>query len=1080
MLSGGLLLLAGVVATQAPDWEDPQIIGHNKTPAHCTLMPYATTQQATCGTRTASPFFLSLNGVWKFCFTPSPDARPVGFFAPEFDTGGWDDINVPSNWQLEGYGTPIYTNVPYPFCKDPPRVMGPVPDHWTKAKRPNPVGSYRRTFVLPETWRDRRVFVHFAGVKSAMYVWLNGHKVGYSQGSMTPAEFDITPFVHEGRNVLAVEVYRWSDGSYLEDQDFWRLSGIYRDVFLFATPPVYVRDFAVRTDLDEKYRHARWHLSVVIRNDGEQPTAPHHVEATWLDPAGRPVASMASRHTTSVLDADAEAVATLNGHVESPHLWTCETPNLYRLLIALKDNQGELIEVVTCRVGFREVAIKNRQLLVNGVPVLIKGVNRHEHDPDTGRAISLDRMVQDIQLMKQFNINTVRTSHYPNDPRWYDLCDEYGLFVIDEANVESHGMGYGSESLAHDPLWEKAHVDREVSMVHRDKNHPCVIIWSMGNEAGPGRNFQACRQAIRAIDTSRPIHYERDNDKADIESIMYPSVAWLEEAGQRAAPKPLLMCEYAHAMGNAVGNLAEYWDTIERHDRLIGGCIWDWVDQGLRKKTSEGHTYFAYGGDFGDHPHDGWFCMNGLLFADRTPSPKVWEVKYVYQNIRIEPVDLLAGTIRVTNKHLWTNLNTLAGSWRLTEDGVTIQRGVLPPLDVPPGAHQDITLPLKPVSPQPGVEYFLRVSFHLADDTPWAPRGHEVAWRQLTIPYEVPPAPQVALPTMPVLRSTTTGDRITITGDAFEVVFSKTTGTIAALACDGRSILKHTPDTVSGPRLNVYRAPVDNDRHCVDAWRKAGLDNLTYVVRSVRVDDSNPRAVRVETTVAAQAANGCSFSHRAIWTVFGNGFIRMENMIEPHNAPSPLPRVGMRLLISGELEHYTWFGRGPHENHVDRKQSADVGLYRSTVADQFVPYAKPQETGNKEDVRYALLSGDNDVGLLIVAEPTLSVTALHHSTRALAEARHPVDLPPSDHIVLSLDYAQNGLGGASCGPCPMPKYSLAPEAVRFSLGLRPYRPHGRSLSKVAREVVGLQAPAGRRPASPICPKAAASPDGGQK
>jgi len=1048
-----------VLRQRVPDWENPEVIGRNKEPAHCTLIPYATVGQARIDTRDASPYFLSLNGPWKFNWVKSPDERPRGFYKPQYDVSGWDEIEVPSNWQLKGYGTPIYSNVRYPFHKDPPRVMGSVPEDWTKAKLPNPVGSYRRTFSIPKSWAGREVFLHFEGVQSAMYVWVNGQEVGYSQGSMTPAEFRITQHLKRGVNTLAVEVYRWSDGSYLEDQDFWRLSGIYRDVFLFSTPKIHIRDFFVRTDLDGDYHNATLQVDASIRNWAAQDAGSHTLEIALLDAGGRPVGDepLMSAPVSGIAGGD-EAKPRLTGKVASPQLWSCEAPNLYRLLLILKDADSKVIEVETCRIGFREIEIKDSRLWVNGLPVLLKGVNRHEHDPDRGRSVRLDTMLKDVELMKRFNVNTVRTSHYPNQPTWYDLCDEYGIFVIDEANVESHGMGYGTESLGHDPVWEMAHVDREVSMVHRDKNHPSVIIWSMGNEAGPGRNFQACREAILAIDQTRPIHYERDNAKADIDSVMYPSVEWLDGAGRSESPKPFLMCEYAHAMGNAVGNLAEYWEAIEKHERLIGGCIWDWVDQGLRRRTSDGREYFAYGGDYGDKPNDGSFCINGMVFPDRSIPPKMWEMKHVYQYVDVAPVDLAAGKIRIKNKYCYTNLCQFEGCWTLSEDGAVIQVGELPKLDVPPQQSRDITLPIEQPKLKPGAEYFLRIGFHLAEDALWAEKGHEVAWRQLKMPYEVPTAPLMALDQMPDLKCEERGDRIIVVGRDFKVVFSKTTGTIASLTYGGRTVVRDVPGEINGPTLNVFRAPVNNDKYCAGGWREAGLDGLDRSVRSVRIDASDLRAVRIETAVDARGKGECRFEHYTSWTVLGNGCINVANRIEPQAAPSVLPRVGVRMTLPARLKNYTWLGRGPHENYVDRKRSADVGLYRSTVAEQFVPYVDTQETGNKEDVRFAALTDEDDGGLLVVAGSTLCVTALHYTSQELVRAQHPVELPQCDDVVLCLDYAQNGLGGASCGPPPMAEYVLRPQPVTFSFSLRPYAPTMGTLCQAARKTVPVAPP----------------------
>ena len=1035
------------------DWENQRVIGRNKEPAHCTLMPHGTCEEAKLGTREASPYYLCLNGNWRFHWVASPDKRPVGFHRLSYDVSGWDEIEVPSNWQLHGYGTPIYTNVIYPFCKDPPRVMGAVPEDWTKAKLPNPVGSYRRNFTVPTSWAGREVFLHFEGVQSAMYVWVNGEEVGYSQGSMTPAEFRITPYLQPGENVLAVEVYRWSDGSYLEDQDCWRLSGIYRDVFLFSTPRVHLRDFFVRTELDGDYRNAALHVDASIVNYAGQDAGAHTLEMTLLDAGGECLTSAAVPPIAS----GGEATLRLSAEVKSPRLWSCEKPNLYRLLLALKNAAGEVIEVETCRVGFREVEIKDSRLWVNGVPVWLKGVNRHEHDPDRGRSVRLDTMLKDIELMKRFNVNTVRTSHYPNQPAWYDLCDEYGIFVIDEANVESHGMGYEEESLGHDSSWELAHVDREVSMVHRDKNHPCVIIWSMGNEAGPGRNFQVGREAILAIDQTRPIHYERDNEKADIDSAMYPSVEWLDRVGQIESPKPFLMCEYAHAMGNAVGNLAEYWEVIERHKRLIGGCIWDWVDQGLRKKTADGCEYFAYGGDFGDQPNDGSFCINGIVFPDRSVSPKMWEMKHVYQYVDVEPVNLLEGEVRFRNKYFFTNLSEFDIRWRLTADGVMVQEGRLAAPEVAPLESKVVRLPLDPPVLEPGAMYHLRVGLHLRQDTRWAKAGHEVAWQQFEVPYDVPAPPVMETAQMPVMNTVESGDRITISGRDFELVFSRKTGTVAALRYSGRPVICEAADRVCGPVLNVFRAPVNNDKYCADSWRDARLADLWREVKVVTVDSANPQAVTIETLVESHGANGCRFDLLTTWTVLGNGCINVSSSIVPHDAPSVLPRVGLRMELPPEYDAFTWLGRGPHENYPDRKRSADVGLYTTTVAEQFVPYIDPQETGAKQDVRWAALTDKSGGGLLVVAAPTMSVTALHYTSQELAQARHPVELPDSDRVYLCVDCGQNGLGGASCGPAPMDKYILRPRPMTFSFSLRPYSKEMGDLVDVARHVLPVVA-----------------------
>lgn len=1044
------IVLASSVATP-PDWENPAVVGRNKEPGHCTLMPFATAEQAMQGAREASPWFKSLNGDWKFHWVASPEKRPTGFQQTDFDDSQWGTIEVPSCWELKGFGTPIYTNVNYPFHKDPPNVMGNVPADWTKAGEPNPIGSYRTTFSLPSSWNGREVFLHFDGIKSAAYVWINGRQVGYSQGSKTPAEFNVTQYIHPGENLLAVEVYRWSDGSYLEDQDYWRLSGIFRDVYLFAAAKLHIRDFRVTTDLDDDYRDARLNVRCTLHNYADDDAGAHAVELRLFDADGRPVGeSPLASLTVSDLPAGAESRPTIAVDVKGPRLWSCEQPNLYRLLLTLRDASGDVVEVETCRVGFREVEIRDSRLLVNGVPVLLKGVNRHEHDPDRGRSVRMDTMHRDIELMKRFNVNTVRTSHYPNHPAWYDLCDEYGIFVIDEANVESHGMGYGPESLGHDPAWELAHVEREQRMVERDKNHPCVIIWSLGNEAGPGRNFQAARDAIRSIDTTRPIHYERDNDKADIDSAMYPSVDWLDRAGGSDSRKPFVMCEYAHAMGNSVGNLAEYWNVIERHHRLIGGCIWDWVDQGLRRKTADGREYFAYGGDFGDKPNDGAFCINGMVMPDRRPSPKMWEMKHVYQYVGVEPIDLAAGRVRVRNKYCFTNLDEFEIKWQLTEDGSTIQQAQLPPMSLAPQEHTELTIPLDEVSPKPGAAYYLRVSFHLRKDTLWAEKGHEVAWQQLEMPYRTPPAPLLEAGSPPPMQFEQDNDTITIRGKAFRLVFDRHQATIAELDYANDTLIRADKNVVNGPVLNVFRAPVDNDKYVSNSWFEAGLDKLTRGVERCELDTTDPRALAIRTRVDATGENDCHFASETTWTIFGDGSIHISMHVVPHEAPGVLPRIGMRLVLPPAFSHLTWFGRGPNENYVDRKMAADVGRYTSSVADQFFPYVNTQETGCKTDVRWAALTNDEGRGLLVVADPTMSMTALPFTSQELAKARHPVELPTSHAVVLCIDKSQNGLGGASCGPPPLDKYLLRAIPTSFAFSLRPCPAEERSIAETAR------------------------------
>jgi len=718
------------------DWENPAVIGLNKEPAHCTLMPYADIESALDGRRESSPFYRSLNGKWRFNWVRKPADRPKDFYQTDYDVSQWDEIPVPSNWQMHGYGRPIYLNMTYPYPANPPYI----PHDY------NPVGSYRREFTLPRAWDGRQVLLHFDGVKSAFYVWINGGLVGYSQGSMTPAEFNITKYLQPGKNTLAVEVYRWSDGSYLEDQDMWRLSGIYRSVYLFATPKVHIRDFFVRATLDEQYRDGILTIRPKLAAEAEADLRQWTVQAQLYDDQddsvlAKPLKIDAQRiQKERYPQRDNVNFALLEAKVPEPQKWSDETPNLYTLVLTLHDAQGRVVEAESCKVGFRKVEIKNGQLLVNGHSIKLFGVNRHEHDPDHGRAIPRGRMIQDIKLLKKNNINAVRTSHYPDDPYWYELCDRYGIYVIDEANLETHGQG---GFLSNQPAWHSAFVDRAVRMVERDKNHASIIFWSLGNESGCGPNHAAMAAWIHDYDPTRPIHYEgavgdpKDPYYVDVISRMYARIHQIVGiATNPVDDRPMVLCEYAHAMGNSVGNLKEYWDAIRAHRRLIGGFIWDWADQGLRKYTPEGEMFWAYGGDYGDNPNDGNFCFNGLVQPDRKPNPSLAEVKKVYQRIHVTPIDALNGVFSIANEYDFVSLDFADVLWELTCDGVVVQAGKLAALTLQPEAKQEITIPLTEPEPKSGAEYWLKIAFALAEDTAWADRGHVVAWDQFPVAAE--------------------------------------------------------------------------------------------------------------------------------------------------------------------------------------------------------------------------------------------------------------------------------------------------------------------------------------------------------
>jgi beta-galactosidase len=703
------------------DWENPAVLSRNTEPPHATYVPFDSVEEAALGDPARSPYRLSLDGSWKFKWVPKPADRPVGFQDETYDVGAWEDFPVPANWEPRGFGLPIYIAEGMPFAGDPPFV--PRDD--------NPVGSYRRTFTVPDSWRGRQVFLHFGGVNSAFHVWLNGKDLGFSQDSKTPAEFNITGFLRPGSNTLAVQVYRFSVGSWLEAQDMWRISGIERSVILFSAPDVMIRDFEIGASLDDAFRDGTLRVRTKVRNSRKTEAAGFTLGVDLLRPDGSKVFAAPLSGSMSIAPG-AESVSVIEAAFPSPLRWTAETPNLYTMVLSLRDPGGRVIEAVSCKTGFRSVEIRDGRLMVNGVPIRIRGVNRHEHDPLTGKVMSEKRMIEDIRLMKEFNINAVRTCHYPDDPRWYDLCDRYGLYCVDEANIESHGVSFDPDkTLANKPEWGAAHIDRTRRMVERDKNHPSVIIWSLGNEAGDGINFQATYAWIKTRDATRPVQYEpaKLNAHTDIYCPMYAPIPRLTEYASKPQTRPLILCEYAHAMGNSVGNLQDYWDVIYAHPQLQGGFIWDWVDQGFLKKDAEGRTFWAYGGDYGPPgtPSDKNFCCNGLVLPDRKPHPHAFEVRKVYQNIKTAPENLESGTVRIENRFDFTNLVDYTGSWRIEGEGRTIAGGDLPSIDLAPHESRTIRLDLPKFPPEPGIEYFLTVSWKTKRAAPLLPAGHEVA-----------------------------------------------------------------------------------------------------------------------------------------------------------------------------------------------------------------------------------------------------------------------------------------------------------------------------------------------------------------
>jgi len=1014
-----LILLSAVGLTWAqdglPDWENPAVYGINREIPHATFVPHADFMAAIQDVKKSSPFYLDLDGRWKFNWVARPADRPADFFKPDFDDSRWKEIEVPSNWELQGYGIPIYVNIPYEFTRtpDPPHIPH---DN-------NPVGSYRRTFVLPESWKAQRVFIHLGAVKSAFYIWVNGNKVGYSEDAKTPAEWDITPYLKPGQNLVALEVYRWSDGSYLECQDFWRISGIERDVYLYAAPPVRIRDFFVHADLDTACCDGRFSVQVELKNKAERlRSEKRKVALSLLDGQGRIVYN---DQKTVKVDKKEIASLTFARTIPQPLKWTAETPNLYSLVLQLKNPKDEVLETIGCKVGFRRVEIKNGLLLVNGRAIRIKGVNRHEHDQLTAHVISEASMIRDIQLMKQNNINTVRTCHYPNDPRWYELCDQYGLYVIDEANIESHGMGYKPErTLGNNPAWMGMHLDRTIRMVERDKNHPSVIIWSLGNEAGDGCNFAATYAWIKKRDASRPVHYERTElgPNTDIYCPMYESIEGLKEYAKQKQARPLIMCEYAHSMGNSTGNLQDYWDVIEAHPQLQGGSIWDWVDQGFLRTNARGESYWAFGGEWGppELPTDRNFCCNGLVCPDRTPHPALQEVKKVYQYVKFKAADLATGRIQVENHYGFIDLSGFTLNWRIEEDGLPVARGETPLPLIPAGATTIVDLKIPAVSPKPGSEDFLNLYLVQKEDAPLIPKGHVAASEQFAWPSTFANKAGEKEDELFMRQSKTS---LEFLAGTFLIRIDRTTGLLNSYKVGGAELLR------SGPSPNFWRPPTDNDfgngmeNRCA-VWRRAGQNRTLISLTWKRI---NTRTVNAVTAFRLDDIGG---TLTMTYTVNSRGQVWIETELDPGSRTLPeIPRLGMELTLANEFDHVQWFGRGPHENYVDRKTSAFVGLYQLDVNEFDSPYVTPQEMGYRTDTRWVSFSNSQGAGLLFRGEPLVCFSALRYTNEDLTQpargSKHPADVAKRDFVAVNLDYAQMGVGGDdSWGARPHPEYQL--------------------------------------------------------
>jgi len=1028
------------------DWENPAVSELNREAQRAYFIPFATVDQAIQNDIWKSPFIQSLNGTWQFHLSHTPYVRPFYFFKDDYDTDDWSTIKVPGNWELQGFDVPIYTNIRYPFEKNPPYIQ----------KFYNPVGSYKRTFTIPENWNGQDIILHFGAVTSAMYVWINEQKVGYSEDSKTPAEFNITKYLKKGSNSLAVEVYRWCDGSYLEDQDFWRMSGMTRDVFLMARNPQHISDFRVSSSLVNNYKDGEFKLTVEVANSAAK-TLPLNVEAVLMDGAKKVAEMKQSFQTTG------KSVSTiLNTKISAAKPWSSENPNLYQLLITLKDGSGKVIEVLRQDVGFRTVEIKNAQLLVNGVAIYVKGVDMHEHNQITGHYQDEATMLKDIFLMKSHNINAVRCSHYPEPERWYELCNKYGIFLVDEANIESHGMGYGSKSLAKDPVWKDAHLFRTKNMFERDKNQPSVIIWSLGNEAGNGVNFEATYAYLKSVDQSRPVQYEQAGGGAntDIMNPMYARINNMEDYAKGKPTKPYIQCEYAHSMGNSTGNLQDYWDMIEKYPVLQGGFIWDWVEQGILTKDAQGNKFWAYGGDLGSDTlyTDGNFNCNGLINPDRTAKPGLIEVGKVYQNIGFKAINLNTGEIEIRNKNSFTNLTEFDFEWEVVADGKVIKVGKLSNLDLAPNTSKKIQFDLK-VEVQPATEYFLNISAKLKKAKGLLPAGTKVAYEQFLLPFNTKAVP-VPKSSLPAVTSKEEGNMFIVEGKGFRINFSKEEATLKNYQLNGKDML------LAGPVPNFWRAPIDNDfGNGLDkrsrVWRKAGER------KTIKSATIKPVGNEVNVNFNFDLKNDKNqviANYISDYIILGTGEVVVNNSFRMMKDSLPeIIRFGVNLVMPREFDQMSWLGRGPHESYADRYTSALVGLYSGSVADQYFPYVRPQENGNKIDVRWLSITNKEGLGLEFIGLPLLSVSAHHQimedfespdRTDGGAKAglkmirRHLNDVKPRNLTSINIDYKQQGIGGDdSWGAWTHDQYRLREKSYTYSFRICPLKPGEKAVEK---------------------------------
>ncbi len=1035
-----LVLIFGVSCTSQLEWENQAIVEINKLPSHASMNTFTDLESAL--SETQNPFIKSLNGEWFFHFSKNPSGRPEHFYKEDFDASGWKKIKVPGHWELQGYDAPIYTDVEYPFPSDPPFV----PHDY------NPVGSYIQFFDLPENWDDDQIIIHFGGVKSAFYVWLNGEFIGYSQDSKLPAEFDLTQHLKARNNKLAIEVYRYSDGSYLEGQDYWKMSGIIREVYIQARPKFRINDFFVNAEIEDQTT-GKFSLEVDLSNMNSLVQKGNLILSLFDEDNQL---SLNEKFDQSFeIQANEKIELSFKSDIQNIKSWNAEQPHLYTLFIQLKDELGKDIEVLKQKIGFRNVVVEDGQLKVNGQAIVIRGVNRHEHDMLNGRVITKEMMLNDIQLMKKMNINAVRTSHYPNREEWYDLCDEYGIYLVDEANIEAHGSDpYNPEkTLADKAEWKEAFMQRTIRMVERDKNHPSIITWSLGNETGYGKNFEDTYQWIKERDPSRPVQSEDagKDEMSDIFCPMYDRIDEIETFANSGDDRPLILCEYAHAMGNSVGNLQDYWNVIYKYDNLQGGFIWDWVDQTFWQLNAEGDTIWAYGGDMGfvGVVNDSNFCANGLVAADRSLNPHSWEVKKVYQNINFEAVDLKSGIIKIRNDYDFISLDDFYFEWELMSDGRIIQKGKLPELDILPQQSKELKIKIVPLAKIPNTEYFLKLKAKRKSASIFFEKDEVMAWEQFQLPvfvenmaYRIPQGK---------IEHEFKDDLIIIKTSHSEISFNQNTGQIESWEFEKKPII------LEGLTPHFWRAPTDNDlgngmpQRC-GIWKHA-QDDLE--LQSFELIETETNYVSILSKYKNKVLN---FNFEVEYEILADGEIIISWNFDPNNLDLPeIPRLGMKFRLPSEFENLGWFGRGPHESYWDRKTGAAVGLYSGKVKDQYFPYVRSQETGNKTDIRWMNLFNKKGLGLMIGGMKTFNGGALQIDYDQLnpktvgAPNKHGNEIKNTDYINCFVDFEQMGVGGDnSWGAKTHPEYTLPVQAYEFKFRLKPINNKKESVVKASK------------------------------